>query len=413
LWTRTRFQVAVCLVVAALLPYLARLLTRPSAEPLSLLNQTLVASVCAIILGTWLYRQWTTYPGVEQGSHILPAFSISYGLALAGILLTRTDYNRTVLFCGYAFSILCFYTLYLLVDRRDRLKVGLLGPAYADELFAMDRVKTVVLQSINANVDNLDAVAVDFGRPITPEWERRLTDWALRGIPVYNVKHLLESLTGRVAIEQLSENSLTSFSARSVYVAMKLPVDWLIAAVAGIALFPVLLIVAIAIRLESPGPAIFRQCRIGYRGVPFTVFKFRTMTHERVEDGDERTSAITESDDRRITGLGRFLRRTRIDELPQLVNVLRCEMSWIGPRPEAEVLSRWYESEISFYRYRHLVRPGMTGWAQVNQGHVTQVAEVKSKLHFDFYYINNFSPWIDLLIVIRTFRIVFTGFGAK
>ncbi|RUW57326.1 sugar transferase, partial [Mesorhizobium sp. M4B.F.Ca.ET.049.02.1.2] len=147
--------------------------------------------------------------------------------------------------------------------------------------------------------------------------------------------------------------------------------------------------------------ALFRQQRMGYRGKVYQVYKFRTMrTSSHV--ADEKEQAITKTGDARITGLGRFLRKSRIDELPQLVNILRGEMSWIGPRPEALVLSRWYEAELPFYRYRHIVRPGITGWAQVNQGHVAAVGEVLEKLHYDFYYIKNFSPWLDLLIVFRT-----------
>jgi lipopolysaccharide/colanic/teichoic acid biosynthesis glycosyltransferase len=151
---------------------------------------------------------------------------------------------------------------------------------------------------------------------------------------------------------------------------------------------------------------------MGYRGTPFTMFKFRTMRHAPVET-DARTAAMTRSDDDRITKLGRVLRHYRIDELPQVLNIIRGEMSWIGPRPEAVPLSLWYESELPFYRYRHIVRPGITGWAQVNQGHVADVDEVLWKLHYDFYYIKNFSFWLDLLIVARTIRTVLSGFGAR
>jgi lipopolysaccharide/colanic/teichoic acid biosynthesis glycosyltransferase len=122
---------------------------------------------------------------------------------------------------------------------------------------------------------------------------------------------------------------------------------------------------------------------------------------------------MTLSDDARITRLGAMLRRYRIDELPQIINVLRGEMSWIGPRPEAHTLSQWYQKELPFYQYRHIVKPGVTGWAQVNQGHVVDLNDVHDKLRFDFYYIKYFSPWLDLLIAIRTVRIIFGGFGAK
>ena len=107
------------------------------------------------------------------------------------------------------------------------------------------------------------------------------------------------------------------------------------------------------------------------------------------------------------------LRRSRIDELPQIINILRGEISWIGPRPEALPLSRWYQSEIPFYRYRHIVRPGITGWAQVSQGHVLEIEDVMKKLSYDFFYISNFSPWIDLLIVVRTIKTMLTGFGSR
>src|SRR5690606_20196731 len=140
---------------------------------------------------------------------------------------------------------------------------------------------------------------------------------------------------------------------------------------------------------DSPGPVLFRQTRIGYRGAPFQVAKFRTMKASRTEC-DARQSAMTRDNDDRITRLGRLLRRSRIDELPQVLNILKGEMSWIGPRPEAEPLSKWYEAELPFYRYRHIVPPGITGWAQVNQGHVVELEEVMSKLHYDVYYIKNF-----------------------
>ena len=143
------------------------------------------------------------------------------------------------------------------------------------------------------------------------------------------------------------------------------------------------------------------------------MYKFRTMRPDAGEVRTELDSFITQKDDQRITRVGRFLRRTRIDELPQVINILRGQMSWIGPRPEAAKLSEWYVEEIPFYRYRHVVRPGITGWAQVNQGHVAEIAEIKRKLQFDFYYIRNFSLWLDILILVKTIKTVVTGFGSK
>jgi lipopolysaccharide/colanic/teichoic acid biosynthesis glycosyltransferase len=151
---------------------------------------------------------------------------------------------------------------------------------------------------------------------------------------------------------------------------------------------------------------------MGYRGHTFKMYKFRSMRHAAAA-ADAREAAMTRDEDDRVTRIGRTIRRYRIDELPQIVNILKGEMSWIGPRPEAVPLSHWYEAELPFYRYRHIVRPGITGWAQVKQGHVAEVGDVLWKLQYDFYYIKNFSFWLDLLIIARTIRTVLSGFGAR
>ncbi|NTS65892.1 sugar transferase [Sphingomonas sp. HHU CXW] len=173
-----------------------------------------------------------------------------------------------------------------------------------------------------------------------------------------------------------------------------------------------LVTIAVVIKATSRGPVFFVQPRVGYRGKPFRMWKFRTMVNRPATQA-ELEAAKTLDGDPRITAPGRFLRRSRLDELPQLWNVLRGQMSWIGPRPEALPLSRWYQSEIPFYRYRHIVRPGITGWAQVSQGHVLEIEDVMKKLSYDFFYISNFSPWIDLLIVVRTIKTMLTGFGSR
>ena len=272
---------------------------------------------------------------------------------------------------------------------------------------------------------NWNGVVVDLNADLPDEWERFIAASALAGVPVYHVKQIYESLTGRVDIGHLSENTLGSLNPNQAYFEIKQTIDWL-GALFLLFLSPLFLLVAMAIKVDSPGPVLFRQKRRGYRGREITVYKFRTMTNrasERSENGDGYAEtegrpadveyAMTRAEDDRITRFGKLLRRSRIDELPQTINILRGEMSWIGPRPEAIVLSEWYNRELAFYSYRHIVRPGITGWAQVNQGHVVGVDEVQEKLQYDFYYIKNFSFWLDLLIVMRTFITVFTGFGAR
>jgi lipopolysaccharide/colanic/teichoic acid biosynthesis glycosyltransferase len=210
----------------------------------------------------------------------------------------------------------------------------------------------------------------------------------------------------------LSENNLGSLIPGIVYAKVKRLGDLTLAAVAIPLLAPFMLLVVLAIRVTSRGPILFVQERMGYQGQPFRMYKLRTMKAGEVAD-DPRLAAITRDEDERVTRVGKYLRRYRIDELPQVFNIFKGEMSWIGPRPEAVPLSLWYESELPFYRYRHIVRPGITGWAQVRQGHVADVGDVLWKLQYDFYYIKNFSFWLDLLILARTIRTILSGFGAR
>lgn len=398
-------------MLAAVLPYLVRSLYIDH-DAMGTLQQTFVGCVVAIVVSYWLLRNVTTYPGVETSSYILPSVAISYFALLMVFVFGRIEYNRLTLLLAFGISLVWLFYANLRGQRDQTLRVGLVDLSGSFEPPAIRSVIWVPLTSSEADWQDLDAVATDLRKDVPEEWDRALANMALAGIPVFHLKHLLESLTGRVELEHLSENSFGSLIPLSAYQSIKYATDWLMAAVAIVVLLPVLAATAMAVRLSSPGPVIFRQGRIGYRGERFTVYKFRTMTVAPA-GGSDREAAMTVDNDSRVTRVGRFLRQSRLDELPQIVNILRGEMSWIGPRPEAEVLSRWYEAEIPFYRYRHIVRPGITGWAQVCQGHVAEVSEVRSKLHYDFYYIKNFSPWIDMLIVARTIRTMMTGFGSR
>jgi len=218
-----------------------------------------------------------------------------------------------------------------------------------------------------------------------------------------------------VTIEHLSENSFGSLVPNLAYRKVKRVADFLASIVLLVLLALPILVIAVLIRMDSEGPSLFRQERMGHRGRPFVMLKFRTMRPRPEADDVEaaRQDAMTQTEDMRITRVGQFLRRSRLDELPQIVNVLRGEMSLIGPRPEAVALSHWYEQELPFYFYRHIVRPGISGWAQVHQGHVTDLEAVYQKLTYDFYYIKNFSAWLDILIALRTVSVMISGFGSK
>ena len=165
-------------------------------------------------------------------------------------------------------------------------------------------------------------------------------------------------------------------------------------------LLPLMLVTALLIKLDSRGPALFLQERNGFNGRTFRIFKFRTM--HAAEDGPAVKQATR--NDPRVTRLGRWLRRSSIDELPQLLNVIRGEMSLVGPRPHATCHNSEYEKVIANYAFRHHVKPGLTGWAQVNghRGETRQVEQMRQRVEHDLWYINNWSPWLDLKIIGRT-----------
>ncbi|MFZ3484832.1 sugar transferase [Sphingomonas sp. 3-13AW] len=411
-WLRLRYQIGGALIVT-LLPFLLLWGLNPKAfVDLDLVLATWAYGVLAMLLGVALLRSISQYPGVEGSAYTLPAFGISYGVMLIAVIFARLSYSRTLLIVGFVLVLAWFIGIHVIGVRRQVFSIGVVPEGDYLGLLSLSGVRWVIMESVSQDISGLHAITADLRVDLSADWDRRLADYALQGVPVYHTKHLAESMTGMVQLEHLSENSFGTLSPISAFMTVKHIGDWISALIAAIMLAPLLILIAIIIRLDSPGSPIFRQVRIGYRGVPFTVYKFRTMVPGGHAAGTL-DAAKTKSEDARVTRVGRFLRRSRIDELPQILNILKGEMSWIGPRPEARVLSEWYESEIPFYRYRHIVRPGLTGWAQVNQGHVAEVSEVTSKLHYDFYYIKNFSPWIDVLIVMRTIRTMLTGFGAR
>jgi exopolysaccharide biosynthesis polyprenyl glycosylphosphotransferase len=171
-----------------------------------------------------------------------------------------------------------------------------------------------------------------------------------------------------------------------------------------------MVVAAIAIRLETPGPALFRQERVGLGGRTFRVLKFRSMYVDAEKDGKPRWAS---ANDPRITRVGRFLRRTRLDELPQVFNVLKGEMSFVGPRPERPFFVEQLTQQIPFYGARHTVKPGITGWAQVRCSYGASVEDATRKLQFELYYVKNHTLFLDLVILVETVRVVLSGAGAR
>jgi len=217
---------------------------------------------------------------------------------------------------------------------------------------------------------------------------------------------------GRVDLAKFSDGDLTrakALCAPGLARASKRAFD-VAAALALIILFSWLLVLtAILVRLDSPGPAIYRQRRVGKDGKEFDIYKFRSMRTDAEKNGAQ----WARTDDDRITRIGRFIRRTRIDELPQAFNILKGDMSFVGPRPERPEFVALLEREIPHYHDRHVVKPGITGWAQVRHSYTASVAGARDKLCYDLFYVKHFSLLLDILIVLMTVRVAVLGIGSR
>jgi sugar transferase (PEP-CTERM system associated) len=234
-----------------------------------------------------------------------------------------------------------------------------------------------------------------------------------RGVSIQDGAELYEAATGKLPIESLRLSWLLFSPGLEVTHPLLIykRVSSIIWSTVGLILaFPLMISIALAIRLDSDGPVIFRQKRVGLDGEIFTLFKFRTMINGIDQDENHRPA---DREDSRFTRLGKLLRRTRMDELPQLFNILRGDMHFVGPRPFVPNQERECLEKIPYYRYRWAVKPGATGWAQINRGYNVTIDDNKDKLAYDLFYIKNMSIGLDLLIVLKTVKILLLGRGAQ
>jgi sugar transferase (PEP-CTERM system associated) len=254
-------------------------------------------------------------------------------------------------------------------------------------------------------------VALDDRRGVLPT--RELVTLRVQGVRVDDAPSALAALTGRISLRRLNSSWFVfseGFHRSKWNELLKRALDLAAAIVGLLVSLPIMALVALAVRLDSKGGAIYRQVRVGRMGKPFQVLKFRSM---RVDAEQQNGAQWASENDPRTTRIGRFLRTYRLDELPQFVNVIRGDMSFVGPRPERPCFVEELRKTIPYYDERHSVRPGITGWAQVEYFYGSSVEDAFNKLEYDFFYLKNMSVLFDLAIIFQTIRIVIRGQGAR
>ena len=322
------------------------------------------------------------------------------------ILVCRQWYSIPMLLTGVVASSLLGAAFAFARQQNVRLKIGVIGPSH--DRLRDPALDCALIDDPDAAVGRFELIVITHPGELPPIWTPTLARALLAGKRIRHVSEFLEEVRGSVDIEHfdvdhLPEGGLTSYRTRKrlldlVCVFVLLPVA-----------IPVVAFASLGILLTMGSPVLFIQPRVGLGGKVFRMFKLRTM---RLATPGEASTA-TGVRDSRVTPWGRWLRRLRIDEIPQMWNVVIGDMSFIGPRPEWTALAEGFGREESAYNYRHLVRPGITGWAQVRVGPAANLAETRVKLGYDLFYIKQFSFSLDLQILIRTVWTLIAGGGAR
>lgn len=406
------FQFILGFMIVVLLPNFIRWESLLFDWPLkSTAFNTLLANSIAYVVSFFILHKFKRFPGTRSLPFIIPTVLTAWFIVFTIFIFLREDnYARQVLIYAFLFANIWAFLGYFIGRRFSQPKLALVPFGRALELADTPHAIITILEQAHLEGRRYDAVVADLHSEDLPdEWESFLAKCTLARIPVFHTQQLIESITGRVKVDHLSENIFGALLPSGLYSALKRFLDVSIVLLTAPFWLPVMLITGIIIKLESAGSMFFIQERVGQGNKDFKVYKLRSMCQDSEKDGAQ----FAKANDMRITRVGHFIRKTRLDEIPQFINVLKGDMSIIGPRPEQRTFVDQFEKEIPFYSYRHVVRPGITGWAQVVQGYAADADDTRIKIEHDFYYIKHFSLWLDILIVVKTIRTILTGFGAR
>lgn len=367
------------------------------------LGNALLNTAANAVIAFWAIRMRGRLD--QKLAEVLSRVVLAHGALAFAVLVFRLDYSNQVMLGAVVISALVGVTVVLIRDRATSARVAVID---VDGTISDLRADWTKVTSPQTDLRHYDHILTGSLTQLSPEWTEAISKSMIGGKRVRHLAEYIEETEGRTSIEHfdidhLPVSGLTSYGARKrlmdiVFVLATLPLT-----------LPILGFGMLVVLVTMGRPVMFSQQRAGLAGEMFVIYKLRTM---RIAPPGA-SHAVTLNCDARITASGRWLRRTRIDELPQLWNVIKGDMSLIGPRPEWAPLSEAYGKELPTYKYRNLVRPGITGWAQTLGGYASNVAETKIKLGYDLYYVKNMSLGLDLQIMLRTVWTVLTGRGAR
>ena len=408
---------------------------------LKILGVTVMAVLCSYYLDLYDLQRLPSR-GETYFRLLLQLATMSFLLAALGMLFPRFMVGQGVFLVGLiilTFSLLGWRAMYAWMLRQPILRervyvlgggeraqrlvqalrtrhelgmdvIGWVG-AMGNGSLTRENLAQALLSLREANAVNRVIVALSDRRGTMPV--RELLELRLSNVKVEEATGLLEKIDGKISVDELHPSWLIfseGFRLNNALIIGRRVISWLISALLLTLVLLLLPVIAALIKLTSPGPVLYKQKRVGRNGKTFYCYKFRTM---RADAEADTGPTWADDDDPRITKIGRLLRSARLDEIPQLWNVFKGDMGFVGPRPERPEFVEWLSREIPYYNLRHLVRPGITGWAQISYQYGASLEESKEKLQYDLYYIKNISMAFDLYIIFQTIKIVLFGRGAK
>lgn len=332
-----------------------------------------------------------------------------HGLLMLLMLSARLYFSRSLLIEALLISAMGASLLLILHRPVMTRRVAVIPLGLTGDLHEWVKLSRAHIVKPETDLTKYDLIVMDCTQSLSGKWNQQIARAMLRGSQIAHLPEFAERTAKRVALDHFDIEQLSNKRSNHRYQLIKPFIDKVVVILALPVVALILVPAMLAIRVTMGRPVLFIQKRVGLGGEVFRLYKLRTM---RLQAPSEPSRATAKNDDR-ITPLGKFLRRYRIDELPQLYNVLRGEMSLIGPRPEQPDLVEKYENDVPGFSYRHLVRPGISGWAQVRGGYASNAEESRAKLTYDLYYVKYLSPALDFAIAIWTIRALLTGNSAR
>lgn len=368
---------------------------------------SIVLNSCSFSAALLIFYKLRNLPQVRISRYVLPVSILCMTLTWACIIIGRFDYSVKIVLVGNILVPILLILFNHLISDKNLKSLYVIPSSNKTSFVNSNEYNFFILSKPMPPKKKCDGLVIDFNDfKRSYEWDKFLVQAVFKKIPIYSYVEIKEILTGRVDLNFLEENDVGGLQPSIEVSFVKRIFDVIVVLFLLPIVIPIGLLVSLAIIIDTPGGVFFKQQRVGLEGKNFNLIKFRSMLSK-----DNKSE--TKHGDSRITRVGSVIRKFRLDEIPQFINVLLGDMSLIGPRPETLTLVKEYDKKIPFFMYRHIVKPGISGWAQVMLGYTVGLNEKKEKLAYDLYYIKHYSISLEALIFFKTIKIIFTGAGAK